>query len=317
LALFRINNDRLGLCKPTNFELERDLQKLVEANLGTVFNCRFVASEYSTGATHAGRIDTLALSEDSNPVILEYKKVESSELLNQGLYYLNWIVDHRGDFQIAVNKQLGLNVEVDWSDIRVICLAPGYKKYDLHAAQVMGANIELWQYRLYDDGSFYIEEVFRRSTAQVSEPSIAGSVTGVKNPVMVEAGRKAAVTRATAIYTIEEHLDYASEGIRPALDLIREFLLSIDDSVEENPKKLYIAYKTTQNLVCLEVKQHKIYLILKLNPAGFDALPSNARDVTNIGHYGTGDFELTINGEEDVEAAKDWVMRAYEQVGGS
>lgn len=53
-----------------------------------MFNCRFIASEFSTGSEHAGRIDTPALSEDKNPVVIEYKKVESSELLNQSLYYL-------------------------------------------------------------------------------------------------------------------------------------------------------------------------------------------------------------------------------------
>ena len=59
------------------------------------------ASEFSTGNFHSGRIDSLAISEDNNPVIIEYKKVASSELINQGLYYLHWITDHKGDFEIA------------------------------------------------------------------------------------------------------------------------------------------------------------------------------------------------------------------------
>ena len=120
------------------------MQRLIEGNLQTIFNCRFVASEFPTGAQHAGRIDTLALSEDKNPVIIEYKKVESSDLINQSLFYLSWIHDHRGDSEIAVQRALGSKVEVDWSDVRVICIAPNYRKYDLHAVRVMGANIELW-----------------------------------------------------------------------------------------------------------------------------------------------------------------------------
>ena len=59
------------------------------------------ASEFSTGNFHSGRIDSLAISEDNNPVIIEYKKVASSELINQSLYYLHWITDHKGDFEIA------------------------------------------------------------------------------------------------------------------------------------------------------------------------------------------------------------------------
>jgi hypothetical protein len=36
------------------------LQSLIEKNLDAVFKCRFVSSEFPTGALHAGRIDTLA-----------------------------------------------------------------------------------------------------------------------------------------------------------------------------------------------------------------------------------------------------------------
>jgi RecB family endonuclease NucS len=81
MPIFEISNKRLTPIEQTNFTLEKELQSLIESNLGPVFNCRLVASEFSTGAQHAGRIDTLALSEDNNPVIIEYKKVESSELI--------------------------------------------------------------------------------------------------------------------------------------------------------------------------------------------------------------------------------------------
>ena len=95
MPLFSITNGSLRPVQQTNFEKEKQLQSLVEASLRPIFNCRFVASEFSTGSQHGGRIDTLALSEDSNPVIVEYKKVESSELINQSLFYLSWIHDHR------------------------------------------------------------------------------------------------------------------------------------------------------------------------------------------------------------------------------
>ena len=116
MPLFHIAIDKLVPVEQTNFSAEKVLQALIEGNLDTVFGCRLVASQFSTGAKHAGRIDTLALSEDNNPVIIEYKKVESSELINQSLFYLAWLNDHRGDFEIAVQKALGPKVGVDWSD---------------------------------------------------------------------------------------------------------------------------------------------------------------------------------------------------------
>jgi hypothetical protein len=60
MPLFQINGAKLSLTRPTNFNQEKEIQALIEKNLETVFNCRFVASEFSTGSEHAGRIDTLA-----------------------------------------------------------------------------------------------------------------------------------------------------------------------------------------------------------------------------------------------------------------
>jgi len=304
----------MRLVKPANFSLEKQIQSLVERNLGEVFSCRFVASEVPTGREHAGRIDTLALSEDNNPVIIEYKKVESSELVTQSLYYLSWLSDHRGDFEIVARKKLGANIEISWDEIRVICIAPGYRKFDLHAVKVMGANIELWQYRLFANNCIYLEEIFRRDSGASDSPAWNGAS---KNPVMVEAGKKAAATRMQGTYTFEEHIENKPTEIQKVVEEIRQFILDLDESVEESPKKFYVAYKLAKNFVCMEVHHKKITLFLKLDPAEISPFPVNARDVSNIGHYGTGDLEFMIHSRNDVDLAKQFIKASYEAVGGS
>jgi predicted transport protein len=77
--------------------------------------------------------------------------------------------------------------------------------------------------------------------------------------------------------------------------------------MEEVPKKFYVAYKISQNIVCMEVKPQKVILYLKLNPKELKSLPKNARDVSEIGHYGTGDLELTVNSGESIEIAKEYI----------
>ena len=311
MPIFEISKNKLLPVEQKNFALEKQLQSLIENNLETVFNCRFVASEFSTGAQHAGRIDSLALSEEDNPVIIEYKKVESSELINQSLFYLHWIQDHKGDFEIAVQKALGSNVNVDWSDVRVICIAPNYKKYDLHAVQVMGANIELWKYRLFTNNSLYLEEVLhnKNTTANVAQSTN-------KNPVMVEAGKKAAQVRATAVYNIEEHFERKSKEIQELMHSIREFITGLDSAIEEVPKKFYIAYKSSQNIVCMEAKSKNIKLFVKLKPVEVEEPPQSFRDVSKIGHYGTGESEFTVSTIEEFEEIKKYIELAYNKVGG-
>lgn len=313
MAIFEIKGEQLKRVRPTAFAREKQLQTLVEHNLETIFNCQLIASEFSTGDIHAGRIDTLALSEDFNPVIIEYKRTSAPNLINQSLYYLDWLKDHRGDFQVAVTRELGKHIEVDWSDIRVICLAPEYGKFDLHAARAID-NIELWQYKLYENQVLLIEEVYRR--ARVNANFDSPSLQKGKNPVMVEAGKKAAITRQTGSYTIESHLEYLNPRLRELFNELRDYIVTLDSSIEEIPKKHYIAYKTSQNFVCAQLNRNKILLFLKIRPEDIAAMPANARDVRNIGHSGTGDLEVSIERREDLESTRYLIEEAFKNIGG-
>ena len=234
-------------------------------------------------------------------------------MINQSLFYLHWIQDHKGDFEIATQRALGNDVEVDWSDVRVICIAPNYKKYDLHAVQVMGANIELWKYRLFKNGSLYLEEVFQATRITISP---APEQRNRKNPVMVEAGRKAAQVRATATYEFEEHFAGKPTHIQALMHSIREFIVGLDPAVEEAPKKFYVAYKISQNIVCMEPQSRNIKLFLKLRTADIKVPPRFYRDVTEIGHYGTGNAEFTICSDAEFEQVKPFIELAYNKIGG-
>ncbi len=311
MPIFDISGNKLIPVEQENFSLEKELQSLIENNLEEVFNCRFVSTEFSTGAQHAGRIDSLALSEEDNPVIIEYKKAKSSELINQSLFYLHWIQDHKGDFEIAVQKTLGNGVKVDWSDVRVICIAPNYKKYDLYAVQVMGANIELWKYRLFTNSSLYLEEVLHST----KETTVISQSSG-KNPVMVEAGKKAVQMRATTTYTLEEHFEGKSKEIKELMHEIREFVTGLDLAIEEVPKKFYIAYKSSKNIVCMEAKVKNIKLYVKLKPSDVTDPPESYRDVSNIGHVGTGEVQFTISTPEQFREIKKFIELAYNKAGG-
>ena len=313
MPLFERLNQNLTLIRPDRFGSEKELQHLVETNLTTIFNCRFIQSEFSTGPVHGGRIDSLAISEDNNPVIIEYKIVESSQLVTQSLFYLSWLNDHRGDFEVALRREFpDFAGEIDWSEIRVMCIAPEFKKYDLHAVAMMGVNIELWQYRYYDNGTLFFEEVYRRSQYASYQATIEEVDRGGLTP-----GKKAAITRANGVYSYEDHEKKPNKNLLPLLTNLREFLLSLDDAIEEAPKKLYVAYKLSQNFACVEVHKSKILLYLKIDPATVEPLPENCRDVTNIGHYGTGNFEVLVSNEDELEMAKGFIEMSLSNIGGN
>ncbi len=133
---------------------------------------------------------------------------------------------------------------------------------------------------------------------------------------MIEAGKKAAQTRKTATYTFEEHAKRLNPDLVDLHNEIREYIVNLDSSVEEAPKQNYISYKTSQNFVCLESQKRKMMLFLKINPDELENMPKQARDVRNIGHFGTGDLEFTIKNTEDFEAAKPLIELSLKNIGG-
>ncbi len=66
----------------------------------------------------------------------------------------------------------------------------------------------------------------------------------------------------------------------------------------------------------MQTFRKKITLFLKLNADEIPNMPKQGRDVRNIGHYGTGDFELTLHHLSDFEETKYLINEAYKNIGG-
>lgn len=298
MPTFQITNKRLSTVKRSDFKSEKELQNLIEENLEEVFGCRFVATEFVTGALHGGRIDSLALSEDGNPVIIEYKKSEDSKLINQALFYLDWIKDHKGDFELAVQSQLG-KVPINWEQIRVICIAPSYDRYSLHAVKHMGVGLELWKYNRFANDTLELEEIFRNIDVPKKRDSNSRD--------------EASIPRDKPTVTFEDHLSKASEELKPLVQDLSDFLCGLE-LVAEVPQKQYIAYKVGKNIASMEVQKKKVILYL---PLTWDSsMPSITRDLKGIGHWGTGDLEVKVSSQEDLESAFQLIRRSYDEQGG-
>lgn len=152
LKLFRIDDGTAVELLGTALALEKPLQVLIERNMEVLFGVRFVASEHSTGKKHAGRIDSLGLDENGSPVIFEYKRSVNENVINQGLFYVDWLLDHRAEFELLVMKRFGHEAaeQIDWSSPRLVCVASDFTRYDEHAIAQINRSIELVRYRDYD-----------------------------------------------------------------------------------------------------------------------------------------------------------------------
>jgi predicted transport protein len=277
--------------------IERTLQSLIERNLEPMLGVRFVASEHATGKVHGGRIDTLGLDENGSPVIVEYKRASNENVINQGLFYLDWLLDHRAEFTLLAMKVLGAEAEesIDWAAPRLVCVAGDFTRYDEHAVSQIGRNIELYRYRSYD-GLFVLE--------LVNQP--AGST--VTHAVVVPPKAKAAYK------TVSEYLQQAGPELRALYESLDAFLLALGDDVSMKTTRYYLAYRRIKNFACVEVHPQAAQLLvfLKVDPDEIALEDGFARDVREIGHFGTGDLELRIGSLEDLDRAKPLVERSYD-----
>ncbi|MGH3026447.1 MAG: DUF91 domain-containing protein, partial [Gaiellaceae bacterium] len=146
--------------------VEKSLQNLLESNLESFVGVRMLASEHLTGKAHGGRIDTLGIDENYSPVIIEYKRSLNENVINQGLFYLDWLLDHRAEFTLLAMSMLGAEIQdkIDWSAPRLLCIAGDFTKYDEHAVQQIDRNIELIRYRQYEE-DFLVLELVNATTA--------------------------------------------------------------------------------------------------------------------------------------------------------
>ncbi|MYA30144.1 MAG: DUF91 domain-containing protein [Gammaproteobacteria bacterium] len=297
IKLYRIKDLRAAEILGTADVLEKSLQSLIEKNLEPLLRIRLLASEHSTGEKHRGRIDSLGIDENSNPVIIEYKRTKNENVINQGLFYLDWLLDHKADFQILVTEKLGADAgeKIDWSAPRLLCIAEAFTRYDEHAIHQIDRNIELFRYRRFGEELLMLELV---NASEAESGSAAGTVTGP----------------SSSYKTISETLDALQGPLHDLYHDLRTHLLALGDDVQEKTLKYYVAFKRIHNFVCIEVHPNKgaLTLFLKVDPTTVNLQKGFSRDVRTIGHYGTGDLELTLRDQADLKRAEPYIERSYD-----
>ena len=243
-------------------------------------------------------MDSIGIDENFSPVIFEYKRSMNENVINQGLFYLDWLLDHKADFKLLVIEKFGMDVadKIDWSVPCVICIANDFTKYDIHAVNQMQKNIKLVKYRKYGDDLILFEHM---NTPVVKPQQDNSSGVSLSNSMQ---------------RSHLEKLESATEYFKTLYASICDYIESLGDDLSANQLKFYLAYKKVQNIFCIEIYQKQIIIRLKINPDTVELEKGFTRDMRNIGHYGTGDLEIVIKSDNDFQKAKALLNRAYSEV---
>lgn len=295
--LFSIDNNSVCEIDGRTAAVEKDLQQLVERHCETFLAVRFLASEHYTGKEHAGRIDTLGIDENGCPVIIEYKRHSNENVINQGLFYLDWLLDHQAEFELLVMKKLGAEAaqSIEWTAPRLLCIAADFTRYDEHAVKQINRNIELLRYRYYGDNLLLLELVNK-----VSSHGENGAKSGGK-------------TRAE-VKTVSDYLAQSPKPLQALYAQLKDALLALGEDVEEKTLKHYFAFRRLKNFACIEIhpQANKLVAYAKADLSALVLEEGFTRDVTNIGHLGTGNLEITIASDADIEKALPLIQSSYE-----
>lgn len=302
IQLFRLVGGKAVELPGKAAAIEKQLQNLIEAQMQTFLGVRFLASEFATGKTHKGRIDSLGLDENGCPVIVEYKRHSNETVINQGLFYLDWLLDHQAEFRWLVMEQLGKDAadSIDWAGTRLLCIAADFTRYDQHAVQQIPRNIELLRYKLFADDLLLLELV---NAVSVDD------ATALK-PEAAQAGKSRTPGKDK---TFADQYAGALPETRAVYDTLASYAMALGDDVTERRLKLYTAFRRLKNFASVVMYPNKMLLMLKLDPDSVALEDGFSRDVRQIGHWGTGDLELTLRTTADLERAKPLLDRSYSE----
>lgn len=305
MPLYQVKNQLVSQVKPNSFKNEKELQKLFETNLEELLGVRFVASEFTTGDRQRGRIDSLGIDQDGTPVIVEYKKSSKDNVINQGLFYLDWLVDHKGDFTIAAQGRLGNDIEIDWSSPRLIVVAENFSEYDKYAVNRIGANIQLWTYRRYGDNLLFLESIFAATNQKPAKKEKISEVEIEEDGEQIE----------EIIYTLDDHLQGKPNDAKILFEGIREriFALNSDGDIIEKPNKIYISYKHGKNFCELQIQSNSLKMWLDIPYGELNDPHKIARDVSKVGHHGTGTVETKLSNLSELDSVMNLIEQSYKQ----
>lgn len=120
-------------------------------------------------------------------------------------------------------------------------------------------------------------------------------------------------TAKVQIVTISEKVDAAPKDLRALYDELAGRMKSLGADVTVHPQKHYMAFRRNRNFASVQIYNQKrvIRVFLNLDPDAIELDTAMMRDVRQIGHFGTGDLEITITSKRDIEKVVMLIEASY------
>ena len=299
MKIFTSKKGQLSQLKQQKFKLEKDIQRLFEENLTLLSGYIFIRSEFSIKNS---RIDTLAFDPETQAfVIIEYKRQQNSSVVDQGISYLNLMLEYKADFIVEYNEKQKAPLkrnDVDWSQSKVIFVSPTFNDFQIQATNFKDLPIELWEVNRFDNDIITLNIINKSKSA----PNIKA--------VSIEKNEEFSTLKEIKVYQESDHLADKTDFIQELYESFRQAILNLDQNIEINVRKLYIAFKKDRNIADIRIQQKNLKIWINLPYGELDDPKNLAKNVSNTGHWGNGDYEIAVESTQYLEYIMSLIKQA-------
>lgn len=301
MQIFTTHQSALSPLSEVPFKLEKEIQNLFESNLEVLTSWKLIRSEFTIKQF---RIDTLAFDPESNSfVIIEYKRSQNYSVVDQGVSYLNLMLDYRADFIVEYNEAYGESLkrtDIDWSQSRIIFVSPSFTDFQKQSTNFKDLGIELWEIKQFENGLVTID--------QIKKSRSAPSIKQMQKSDDSEIGKLAKEIKP---YSEEDHLSGKSDETVELYETFKNAILNLGPDIEIKPQKMVIGF-TAKGKVFADVLVLKTSLKwwINMKKGTLDDPKNLSRDVSNVGTWGNGDYEIRVHDTANLEYIMSLVKQA-------
>ncbi|WP_367210064.1 DUF5655 domain-containing protein [Sphingobacterium sp. R2] len=277
------------------------MQKLFEENLLAITGLQLVKSEF---VIKGQRFDTLAYDMESKSfIIIEYKRERNFSVVDQGISYLNIMLENKAEFIVEYNEANQQNLrrsDIDWSQSMVIFVSPSFTDFQKQASNFKDLPIELWELKRYEQDIIVINPIKKSKAA----PSIKQVQQRANSAI-------ANVTQEIKVYTEEDHLQSKSEQIKELYEAYKIAILNLADAINLVPKKLYISFEKENRIITdIVVQSQELKLYINTQNCTFSDLKNLGVLMTDKTKWGRGYYQISIRNTNDLEYIMSLVKQA-------
>ena len=176
----------------------------------------------------------------------------------------------------------------------------GFKESPLHLNKGLG-QLETWDEKAIQSRANRLAE---KAIVVWPAPSLPEAISNAYRPK----------TPSVCGYTVEDYRHLESDSImRSLFDRFQKEVLSLDSCVDEVFLKNYISYKAESNFVDLMPQAKGLKITLNLPFHELQDPRELTRNVSNLGHLGAGDVQVTFSRLEDLPYIMGLVRQAFEK----